>query len=115
MEKNVQLKYRLYRRCNGVFYWQDNTSKKQGTLRTTAKREAERQLNAVALIAGLASASVFAFLRVRFAFGDAAGNSAVAGEAAVSAGEAVASALLCWRCFFAGEGDSAGNSAGADN
>ena len=71
--------------------------------------------DAVALVAGLASASVFAFLRVRFAFGDAAGNSAVAGEAAVSAGEAVASALLCWRCFFAGEGDSAGNSAGADN
>jgi integrase len=47
MEKNVQLKYRLYRRRNGVFYWQDNTSKKQGTLRTTDKREAERQLNAM--------------------------------------------------------------------
>jgi integrase len=47
MERNVQLKYRLYRRHNGVFYWQDNTSKKQGTLRTTDKREAERQLNAM--------------------------------------------------------------------
>src|SRR5213595_1691002 len=47
MEKNVQLKYRVYRRRNGVFYWQDNTSKKQGTLRTTDKREAERQLNAM--------------------------------------------------------------------
>src|SRR5215470_12329952 len=47
MEKNVQLKYRLYRRHNGVFYWQDNGSKKQGTLRTTDKREAERLLNAM--------------------------------------------------------------------
>jgi len=47
-----------------------------------------------------------------FALGDAAADSAVAGEAAVSAGDAVASAILCWRCFFAGEGDSAGNSGG---
>jgi integrase len=47
VEKNVQLKYRLYRRHNGVFYWQDNGSKKQGTLRTTEKREAERLLNAM--------------------------------------------------------------------
>jgi hypothetical protein len=47
MEKNVQLKYRLYRRHNGIFYWQNNTSNKQGTLRTTDKREAERQLNAM--------------------------------------------------------------------
>jgi len=42
--------------------------------------------DAVGLVAGLAAASVFAFLRVRFAFGDAAGDSAVAGEVAVSAG-----------------------------
>jgi integrase len=47
MEKNVQLKYRMYRRHNGVFYWQENTSKKQGSLRTTDKREAERLLNAM--------------------------------------------------------------------
>jgi hypothetical protein len=47
MEKNVQLKYRLYRRHNGVFYWQDNGSKKQGTLRTSDKHEAERLLNAM--------------------------------------------------------------------
>jgi hypothetical protein len=47
MEKNVQLKYRIYRRRNGVFYWQDNNSKKQGTLRTNDKREAERLLNAM--------------------------------------------------------------------
>src|SRR6266576_2025164 len=47
MEKNVQLKYRLYRRRNRVFYWQDNSSKKQGTLRTTDRREAERLLNAL--------------------------------------------------------------------
>lgn len=47
MEKNVQLKYRLYRRRNGVFYWQENDSSKQGTLRTTERREAERLLNAM--------------------------------------------------------------------
>src|SRR5438094_2708717 len=47
MEKNVQLKYRLYRRRNGVFYWQENDSAKQGTLRTNDRREAERLLNAM--------------------------------------------------------------------
>jgi len=47
MEKNVQLKYRLYRRRNGVFYCQENDSKKQKTLRTSDKREAERLLNAM--------------------------------------------------------------------
>ncbi len=47
MEKNVQLKYRLFRRRNGVFYWQANDSSKQGSLRTTDKREAERLLNAM--------------------------------------------------------------------
>jgi integrase len=47
MEKNVQLKYRLFRRRNGIFYWQENDSSKQGTLRTTDKREAERLLNAM--------------------------------------------------------------------
>jgi hypothetical protein len=47
MEKNVQLKYRLYRRRNGVFYWQENDSKKQRTLRTNNRREAERLLNAM--------------------------------------------------------------------
>jgi integrase len=43
----VQLKYRMYRRRNGVFYWQENDSKKQGTLRTSERREAERLLNAM--------------------------------------------------------------------
>src|SRR3984893_15972554 len=47
MEKNVQLKYRLYRRRNGVFYWQENNSSTQGTLRTSDRREAERLLNAM--------------------------------------------------------------------
>jgi integrase len=47
MEKNVQLKYRLFRRSNGVFYWQENDSSKQGTLRTSNRREAERLLNAM--------------------------------------------------------------------
>ena len=46
-EKNVQLKYRLYRRRNGNLYWQENGSKKQGSLRTTERREAERLLNAM--------------------------------------------------------------------
>ena len=46
VEKNVQLKYRLYRR-NGVFYWQENDSRKQGALRTSERREAERLLNAI--------------------------------------------------------------------
>jgi microcystin degradation protein MlrC len=47
MEKNVQVKYRMYRRRNGVFYWQDNSSQKQGSLRTTDRREAEGLLNAM--------------------------------------------------------------------
>src|SRR5438309_8618973 len=47
MEKNVQLKYRLYRRRNGVFFWQENDSSRQGTLRTSDRREAERLLNAM--------------------------------------------------------------------
>jgi integrase len=47
VEKNVQLKYRLYRRRNGVFYWQANDSKKQGSLRTADRRDAERLLNAM--------------------------------------------------------------------
>jgi hypothetical protein len=67
---------------------------------------------AVGLAVGAAVASVFAFLRGRLAVGDADGDSAIAGEAGVSAGDAVASAILGWRCFFAGEGDSAGNSDG---
>src|SRR3954452_21687768 len=47
MEKDVQQKYRLYRRRNGKFYWQENESQKQGTLRTSDRREAERLLNAM--------------------------------------------------------------------
>jgi integrase len=43
----VQLKYRMFRRRNGIFYWQANDSAKQGTLRTTDRREAERLLNAM--------------------------------------------------------------------
>jgi hypothetical protein len=66
---------------------------------------------AVGLAGGLAVASVFAFSRGRLALGDAAGDSTVAGEG-VAAGDAVGSAILCWRCLFAGEGDSAGNSGG---
>ena len=43
----MQLKYRLYRRRNGIFYWQENESSKQDTLRTAERREAERLLNAM--------------------------------------------------------------------
>ena len=67
--------------------------------------------DAVGLAAGLAAAEVVVFLRARFGLGDAAGDSAVAAEAAVSAGDAVASDFLCVRCFFAGDSD--GDSAGA--
>ena len=64
--------------------------------------------DAVGLAVGLAAAEVVAFLRARFGLGDAVGDSAVAVEATVSAGEGVASDFLCVRCFFAGEGDSSG-------
>lgn len=47
MERNVQQKYRLYRRSNGKFYWQENDSPKQGALRTSDRREAEKLLNAM--------------------------------------------------------------------
>ena len=45
--------------------------------------------------------------------GDAADDSAVAGEVAVSTGDAVVSVFLWVRCFFAGAGDSADDVAGA--
>jgi len=67
--------------------------------------------DAAGLAPGLAAVSVFAFLRARFSLGEAVGDSAVEGEAAFSAGEAVASAFLCVRCF-AGQGDPAGDSLG---
>jgi integrase len=47
VEKTVQQQYRLYRRRNGNFYWQENGSKKQASLRTSDKREAETLLNAM--------------------------------------------------------------------
>jgi hypothetical protein len=62
--------------------------------------------DAAGLAVGVTAAEVVAFLRTRFGLGDAAGDSAVAGEAPVAAGDAVASDFLCARCFFAG--DSAG-------
>jgi hypothetical protein len=64
--------------------------------------------DAVGVGAGVVVGSVFDVLLERLVLGD----SAVTGEAAVSVGEPVASAVLCWLCFLAGEGDSAGNSAG---
>jgi integrase len=47
VEKEVQQKYRLYRRHNGRFYWQENNSKRQGALRTSDRREAQTLLNAM--------------------------------------------------------------------
>lgn len=39
--------YRLYRRTNGIFYWQDNEdSSRQGSLRTRDRKTAERLLHA---------------------------------------------------------------------
>jgi len=59
--------------------------------------------------AGLAAVAAVACLRVRFALGEAAGEAAVEGDAAVSAAGAVVSAFLCVRCFVAfGAGDSPG-------
>lgn len=60
--------------------------------------------------AGLAAVVASAFLRLRLALGEAEGGSAVEGEVACSAGETVAAAFLCVRCFpggaeAAGEGD----------
>ncbi|MBA3385756.1 MAG: hypothetical protein H0T95_03890 [Chthoniobacterales bacterium] len=46
VEMNVQEKYQLYRRRKGKFYWQENGSKKQATLGTDDRREAERLLKA---------------------------------------------------------------------
>ncbi len=43
----MQLKYRMYRRHNGVFYWQENDSSRQGSLKTRDRREAERLLMAM--------------------------------------------------------------------
>jgi integrase len=47
VEKNVQQKYRMYRRRNGRFYWQDKDSAKQGSLQTSDRRAAEKLLNAM--------------------------------------------------------------------
>jgi len=44
---NVQLKYRLYRRNNGTFYWQENEGVKQASLKTKDKREAAALLHAM--------------------------------------------------------------------
>jgi len=55
---------------------------------------------------GLADTSAAAFLRIRLGVGEAAGDSAAEGEAALSAGE-VAPVSFCVRCFDS-EGDSVG-------
>ena len=63
---------------------------------------------------GEAAVAALAFLGCFAGDGDAAGDSAVEGNAASSAGEAVASAFLCARCFV-GEGDAAGDPPGTSN
>ena len=40
----MQLKYRLFRRRNGIFYWQDNESSNKEHFAQTSRREAERLL-----------------------------------------------------------------------
>jgi hypothetical protein len=55
---------------------------------------------------GLIASSATAFLRTGFGFGEAAGDAAVEGDVALSAGEA-ASVSFCVR-FFGSEGDSVG-------
>ena len=40
----MQEKYRLFRRSNGVFYWQHRETTVQGSLKTKEKKEAERLL-----------------------------------------------------------------------
>ena len=38
----MQLKYRMYQRAGGVFYWQENGTSRRGSLQTKDRREAER-------------------------------------------------------------------------
>ncbi len=38
-------KFRLYQRANGVFYWQDQESSKQGSLKTKDRAIAEKLLH----------------------------------------------------------------------
>ena len=38
-------RYRLYQRANGVYYWQDQESNKQGSLRTKDRKVAEKLLH----------------------------------------------------------------------
>ena len=59
--------------------------------------------------AGLAAAVAAAFLEPRFALGEAVGDAAGEGDAAVSPDEAAISDFLCARCFV---GDWAGDSPG---
>ncbi len=42
----VRDKFRLYRRSNGIFYWQENESCEQGSLRTKDRKVAEKLLHA---------------------------------------------------------------------
>ena len=75
----------------------------------------EAEAAAVLSAAGEAAAVASAFLCARRpGDGDAAGDSAVEGDAASSAGEGVASAFLCARCFV-NEGDASGDPPGTSN
>jgi hypothetical protein len=44
--ETLKNRYRLFRRTNGIYYWQDNTSRRQGSLRTKDRVEAEKLLHA---------------------------------------------------------------------
>jgi hypothetical protein len=43
----MQLKYRLFQRAGGVFYWQENGTPNRGSLRTKDRAEAKRLLLAM--------------------------------------------------------------------
>lgn len=43
----MQLKYRSFQRKGGVFYWQENSTSKRGSLRTKDRDEAERLMAAM--------------------------------------------------------------------
>ena len=46
MGEAVKSRYRMFQRQGGVFYWQDNQTKQQGSLGTKEKRTAQKLLHA---------------------------------------------------------------------
>jgi hypothetical protein len=46
MDKNVKLKFRPFRRTNGICFLEDRETRQQGSFKTKDEAEAERLLNA---------------------------------------------------------------------